>query len=138
MNISDVTHKGLTSGISTTTVLGRKTNYDMYLLIQQYYNPKLVRETDFVHHIFNDGTITRTKAGSIYGWRSEHTEFDPRKPGEHVELKELGFSFSRHMFPIERQGRDEKFGYAIVTLEDAMKIRDVMLKIKQEYDINKI
>jgi len=67
-----------------------------------------------IYHIYSDGEITYQKGGWAYLNRSEFSEKSC-----------LSNNFSQLEFPKKRYD----YGYAIVTLEDAIIIRDMMIKI---------
>lgn len=88
-------------------------------LIEKYHNPDLIHDP-IVHHIYNDGEISRTKGGDLYGLRSVHVEFDPNFPDKFVPLSSLGVYYDKSIFP------NTEFGYAIMSLENAIEVRKIM------------
>jgi hypothetical protein len=87
-------------------------------MIIMYHNPDLVKSTESpngnrIYHIYSDGEITNQKGGFAYLRRSEFTTKGPIDG-----LKKM------NVFPIE----NGDYSYAIVTEEDAIKIREEMIK----------
>ncbi len=110
-------------------------NFQLYDLIQECHNPKLLQE-DAVHHIYNDGKITKHKRNN----KLEFIELNPNVSNKyeqladdcvnivmkHRELQSIGCNFNKKMFPL---ANNEYESYAIVTLGDALKIREFMVNI---------
>lgn len=104
----------------------------IYELIARSHNPNLIEQSDdsskpnynantspnsnTIYHLYNDGQITGQKGAWAYLNRSE---FDIKY--------DIGYKFDVSKFPIKR---GKQFGYAIVSIADANKIRDMMLEFK--------
>ena len=92
--------------------------------ITSYNNPKLINTQEApnentIYHIYSDGEITQQKGSWAYCNRSEFTLYLP-----------FNKSISFENFPYHRtNSKGEKFGYAIVKYEDALKIREKISKI---------
>jgi len=82
------------------------------------HNKKLIDENmapnaNIIYHIYQDGEITSQKGSWAYGRRSEFT----------IHYPIHGYT-NNFIFPLNRG----KFGYAIVTEENAVLIRNMMIK----------
>ena len=90
-------------------------------LVKGCDNPELATYNDGekIYHIYNDGEITEQKGGDMYLRRNERTL---------REYYDIGHNFDHTEFPHKTSSK--KYGYAIVTHEDALKIRDLMIKLK--------
>lgn len=90
-------------------------------IIISAHNPSLINDKEApngntIYHIYSDGEITSQKGSWAYGQRSEFTSYYP-----------LEKSIQTDYFPIVRTNSNgNKFGYAIVTYEDALKIRELI------------
>lgn len=113
-----------------TTTFGRKITCELRSTLLKCHNKQLCKEP-IVYHIYNDGTITRQKGGEIYGWRTEFTEFDPRTKDQFVTFDAYDFCFNKNVFPLQKFN---KYGYAITTLDDAIRLRELMLELKLKYE----
>lgn len=87
-------------------------------LIELSHNPSLIDvnlspNENTIYHIYSDGEITEQKGGLAYGRRSERTIFNSL-------YKSLPFDFFPN-FITNHLG--DKHGFAIVTYDDALKIR---------------
>lgn len=94
-------------------------------LITASHNPNLVKPNEspngnIIYHIYSDGEITEQKGGSAYLQRSERT----------LQYCLYGINVDPAIFPNKRATDYNTFGYAIVTREDAVKIRDAMNKLR--------
>ena len=94
-------------------------------LIDKCHNPDLVIRDESpngntIYHIYSDGEITEQKGGWAYLQRSERT----------LHYCLYGIYINPTIFPKERKTDTQTFGYAIVTYEDAKRIRDAMIKMK--------
>lgn len=69
-----------------------------------------------VYHIYSDGEITEQKGSWAYGQRNERTLTCPQFPN----------IYHKDLFPYERKSDYGTFGYAIVTLNGADKIIEMM------------
>jgi hypothetical protein len=81
--------------------------------IENMHNPNLVNikespNGNIIYHVYSDGEITSQKGGFAYLKRSEFTEKSS------IECKK------KYVFPIKK----DEYSYAIVTKNDAYKIRD--------------
>jgi hypothetical protein len=97
---------------------------ELYELVRECNNPKLVDPKEApnankIIHIYNDGEITEQKGGFAYLQRSEIT----------IEFR-VGKNYDPLKFPCVYSFNGATTGYAIVTLEDAHKIRSLMIKLK--------
>jgi len=89
--------------------------------ILKCHNPELLKRDEqpnanIIYHIFSDGEITEEKGGWAFGNRSMRTVKDNIVPNNYVPL-----------FPI-RRGYNDSYGCAMVTLEDAFIIRELLSK----------
>jgi hypothetical protein len=95
----------------------------LYELIRECHNPKLVDPKEApnankIIHIYNDGEITEQKGGFAYLQRNVRTiEYGI---GKNYDPLKFPYSFDNGIL----------YGYAIVTLEDAYKIRSLMVELK--------
>ena len=92
-------------------------------LINKSHNTQLVNvekspNENTIYHIYSDGEITYQKGSWAYLNRSEFSE-----------KSSLSNNFTQLEFP----KKTYNYGYAIVTLEDAIVIRDMMIKINNLY-----
>jgi len=71
---------------------------------------------NIIYHIYSDGEITDEKGGWAFSNRSMRTLKDSIVPNNYVAL-----------FPV-RRGYNDSYGCAMVTLEDALKIRELLSK----------
>jgi hypothetical protein len=88
--------------------------------IKKCHNPNLVIETsdpngNIIYHLYKDGTITHQKGGRAYMQRSEFDDYFP-----------INKSYDELVFPITKNKFEENH-YAIMTKEDAVRIRNMML-----------
>ena len=94
---------------------------------RQCHNPNLVKKDESpngntIYHIYNDGEITYQKGGWAYLQRSVFTDIGP-----------CGLTIPPQNFPYcKREGSYCHYGFAMVTREDAYKIRDLMLQLKKK------
>lgn len=113
---------------------GRKIHDYLNTILKKYHNKDLKKEPH-VHRIHNNGKITVTKGNYLFGWRSVFIEFDPRNPGKYIPLSSLDFEFSKNIFPIINSEFDgETGGYAIVSLDDAIYIREIMIELASSFN----
>lgn len=96
---------------SQTTTIYKK---EIQEIVNSAHNPSLVipeesPNENWIYHIYSDGTITHQKGGWAYRQRSEFTEKDPI----------YGY-LSTVIFPCQN--------YAIVTRDDALQIRELMVR----------
>jgi hypothetical protein len=90
-------------------------------IINSTHNPSLINvkeapNENTIYHIYSDGEITSQKGSWAYGQRSEFTSYYPLDKFIPVDY-----------FPIVRTNSNGiKFGYAIVTYHDALKIRELI------------
>ncbi len=87
-------------------------------VIDQSHDPSLINPDEApngntIFHIYSDGEITQQKGGKAYGQRSEFSY--------HYSLSK---KIPKELFPLSRN----EYGYAIVTYEDALKIRELIQK----------
>lgn len=92
---------------------------DIYDLITKYHDPSLVKPLEspngnIIYHLYNDGEITQQKGGYAYMARTEFTVESSVKNG-----------LDPNHFPI----RKNSIGYAIMTYENAIAIRRLMLEL---------
>ncbi len=93
-------------------------------IIESANNPKLIDTTqapneNTIYHIYSDGEITQQKGSWAYGNRSEFSCYPS-----------LDKSIPADLFPYHRNvSSGVKFGYAIVTYEDSLKIRELIKKL---------
>ncbi len=85
-------------------------------VIDQSHDPSLINPDESpngntIFHIYSDGEITQQKGGKAYGQRSEFSY-----------QYSVGKKIPKEMFPLYRND----YGYAIVTYEDALKIRELI------------
>jgi hypothetical protein len=76
-------------------------------------NVDMAPNTNLIYHLYQDGEITSQKGSWAYGRRSEFTLHYP------IHVYKNNFTF-----PLIR----EKFGYVIVTEENALLIRKMMIE----------
>jgi len=98
--------------------LKEKNKDNIQQLIISSHNKKLIDENmapnaNIIYHIYQDGEITYQKGSWAYGRRSEFTL--------HYPIHRYTNNFT---FPLNR----DKVGYAIVTKENALLIRKMMIK----------
>lgn len=96
----------------------------LYDLVRECNNPKLVDPKEApnankIIHIYNDGEITEQKGGFAYLRRNVRT----------IEYG-IGKNYDHLKFPSVYSLNGTTTGYAIVTLEDAYKIRSLMIELK--------
>jgi len=98
--------------------------------IQEYilkcHNPELLKKEEqpnanTIYHVYSDGEITEEKGGWAFGNRSIRTLKDNIVPNNYVAL-----------FPV-RRGYNDSYGCAMVTLEDALIIRELLSKYHSLY-----
>lgn len=87
-------------------------------LIDSSHDPKLIKQNEqpnanIIYHIYNDGEITQQKGGWAYLRR---TEFSIKGP-ICKEIPTVNFPLGKGQYK-----------YAITTLEDALKIRKLMME----------
>ena len=94
---------------------------EIKLLIKVSHNPSLIDtklspNENTIYHIYSDGEITWQKGSWAYGGRTEFSM-----------LPELFKSVPVDFFPCTRvNDLKVKYGYAIVTHENALKIRELI------------
>ena len=93
-------------------------------LITKHHDKKLIREGQ-VNHIWNDGRITRTKGGDLYGGR---TLFKI-----HVPLTDKSI-FGRFPCKDKSWSSNPNASFAVVTEESALEIRNEMKKLLEIQD----
>ena len=91
----------------------------IYKLIDEYHDPTLIKPSEspngnLIYHLYNDGEITQQKGGYAYMARTEFTKDYPLKN-----------SLDSKCFPIKKNN----IGYAIMTYENAQKIRKMMIDL---------
>jgi len=102
----------------------------IYDMLKNMNNPKLVDRSkspneNTIYHLYNDGEITSQKGGEVYGHRNEHCHY----PYDSIYFTRR-FRFDVDKFPFTKITDDKiKFGYAILTLDDATLIRNEMLEL---------
>jgi hypothetical protein len=93
-------------------------------LINSCNNPELIDRTlapngNTIYKIYSDGEITFEKGGDAYGRRTLHTLMSSCIRNKFADL-----------FPFKITGSyNDDYGYAIVTCEDAYKIRDALINL---------
>lgn len=98
-------------------------NNSVQEMINSMHNPSLVNQEEspnnnWIYHLYSDGEITHQKGGWAYCQRSEFTDKYPI----------TGYKGS-FIFPIKR---NNNIYYAIMTRENAIKIRDIMIVLNNE------
>ena len=106
------------------TSITENKNMTVQEMINSMHNPGLVKPNESpnenrIYHIYSDGEITNQKGGWAYGQRSEFVDRCP-----------TGYK-QKYDFPLKSS--TNSYSYAIVTFEDAIKIRTVMI---QEHAMN--
>ena len=101
------------------TSITENKNMTVQEMIDSMHNPGLVKPNESpnenrIYHIYSDGEITNQKGGWAYGQRSEFVDQHP-----------TGYK-GKYNFPLKSSTNS----YAIVTFEDAIKIRTAMIKEK--------
>lgn len=101
----------------------------IYNLINEKHNPNLVESdiigtinyvnntcpnSNTIYHLYNDGEITYQKGAWAYLQRSEFQKFES-----------INYEFDYNRFP--KKSRNNQ-GYCIVTLENALIIRNLMIE----------
>lgn len=92
--------------------------------IDQVHNPKLVQPKEspngnIIYHIYCDGEITYQKGGWAYLQRSEFTDsYQPSLKKKYYDI-----------FPIKNS---TNISYAIVTRQDAISIRNMMIEFDEK------
>ena len=94
---------------------------EIYDLIVKYHDPTLIKPLEspngnLIYHLYNDGEITQQKGGYAYKARSEFTLESP------IFIKN---SLDPNYFPI----KINDIGYAIMTYENALIIRNLMMAL---------
>ena len=92
---------------------------DIYKLIIEFHDPSLVKPLEqpngnLIYHLYNDGEITQQKGGYAY---KQRTEFTMKMPINNI--------LDPNNFPITVND----LGYAIMTYENAVIIRDMMMAL---------
>lgn len=100
------------------TSITENNNMTIQEMIDIMHNPDLVKPTEspngnWIYHIYSDGEITNQKGGWAYLKRSVFVYASPI----------LGYK-CKYVFPLKSSTNS----YAIVTLEDALKIRAAMIQ----------
>ena len=96
-------------------------------LVHLCHTPDLVKKDESpngntIYHIHNDGEITYQKGGWAYLQRSVFTE-----------ACQCGITIPPQNFPYcKREGSPQHYGYAVVTRENAYKIRNLMIQLKEK------
>lgn len=88
-------------------------------VIIECHNPLLLKKDEqpnanIIYHIYSDGEITEEKGGWAFSNRSIRTLKGSIVPNNYVDL-----------FPL-RRGYGDSYGCAMVTLDDAIKIRELL------------
>jgi hypothetical protein len=101
---------------------------DINNTIKEYHNPSLVDVNispngNIIYHIYSDGTITSQKGGWAYLRRSEFTSY--------FKLSNIPYGENKFKFPINA---NDGTTYAIVTEENALKIRKIMQNYNKQQD----
>ena len=97
---------------------------NIYTMIYEYHDPSLVEPNEspnnnIIHHLYINGKITYQKGGWAYLQRSEFVLFS-------AISKDLKLDNAKFM---NKNNYNYNYNYIIVTLENANKIRDEMLKL---------
>jgi hypothetical protein len=92
---------------------------DIYKLIMEFHDPSLVKPLEqpngnLIYHLYNDGEITQQKGGRAY---KQRTEFTMKMPIKNI--------LDPNNFPMKLND----FGYAIMTNENALIIRNLMMTL---------
>ena len=82
-------------------------------------NPKVSPNDNIIWHIYSTGEITYQKGSWAYRQRSEFNQ----------EYKIYNLKLDSNLFPYKTTDCGTEIGYAIVTKENAIKIRKMMLEI---------
>jgi hypothetical protein len=90
---------------------------DIYKLIIEFHDPSLVKPLEqpngnLIYHLYNDGEITQQKGGYAY---KQRTEFTMEMPIKNI--------LDPNNFPM----KVNDFGYAIMTNQNALIIRNLMM-----------
>ncbi len=108
--------------INTITVTVTVTELEQF--ITSCHNPNLVirdesPNANTIYHVYSDGEVSEQKGGFAYLQRTERVIFPDKFPNKYS-----------HIFPLKRTNDYGKtFGYAIVTLSDAIRIVNLMSKL---------
>lgn len=92
---------------------------EIYDLIIKYHDPTLVKPLEspngnLIYHLYNDGEITQQKGGYAYKARTEFT---------------MEWSVKNKLDPNYFPMKIDDIGYAIMTYENAIIIRNLMMEL---------